>query len=102
VPSLSEGTPLVVLEAMTAGVPLVATPVGGIPEQVQHGRDALLVPPADPCALADAVVDLLKNRNRAQHLADAARCRVAVCASHQAMIEQTLAIYAASLVDGER
>jgi len=97
VPSLSEGTPLVVLEAMTAGVPLVATAVGGIPEQVRHGRDAVLVPPADAGALAAAVVDLLNDPPQARRLADAARCRMAVCGSHDTMMEQTLAIYSAAL-----
>ena len=41
IPSLSEGTPLVVLEAMFAGVPIVASAVGGIPEQVGDGREAV-------------------------------------------------------------
>ena len=97
VPSLSEGTPLVVLEAMTEGVPLVATAVGGIPEQVSDGRDALLVPPADSRALASAVVDLLNDRARARSLADAARWRVTVCASYEQMLEHTLTIYSAAL-----
>jgi len=58
VPSISEGTPLVVLEAMQAGVPVVASTAGGIPEQIAHDRECLLVPPGDPQAIADAVVRL--------------------------------------------
>jgi glycosyltransferase involved in cell wall biosynthesis len=54
-PSVSEGTPLCILEAMRAALPVVATRVGGIPEIVEQGLSALLVPPADPEALAEAL-----------------------------------------------
>ena len=60
-PSHSEGCPNVLLEAMAAGVPVVATAVGGVPEVVTHGRDAILVKKYDPAGLASAAVDLLKN-----------------------------------------
>src|SRR5437870_4014410 len=52
--SRTEGTPIVLFEAMAAGTPIVATAVGGVPDVVSS-REALLVPPDDPCALADAV-----------------------------------------------
>lgn len=55
-PSLSEGTPLCILEAMRAGLPVVATAVGGIPEIVETGRSAFLVPPGNPQALAEAIL----------------------------------------------
>ncbi|MHB1652423.1 MAG: glycosyltransferase [Desulfitobacteriaceae bacterium] len=58
-PSLSEGMGLVLLEAMQAGVPIVASAVGGIPEVVRHGQDGLLVPPGDPTALAKTCASLL-------------------------------------------
>lgn len=55
-PSLSEGTPLSILEAMRAGLPVVATRVGGIPEIVEDGRSAFLVPSGNPQALAEALL----------------------------------------------
>ena len=53
-PSLREGLPFAVLEAMSAGLPVVATRVGGVPEAVAEGVTGLLVPADDPDALADA------------------------------------------------
>ncbi len=55
----SEGIPLAVLEYMAAGLPVVATRVGGLPELVQEGVNGFLVPPRDPSALADALGRLL-------------------------------------------
>lgn len=60
-PSHSEGCPNVLLESMAAGVPVVATAVGGIPEVVTSGRDALLVKKQDSEALASATVQILKD-----------------------------------------
>ncbi len=97
VPSRSEGSPLVVLEAMTAGIPLVATTVGGIPDQVRHGRDGLLVPPEDPEALAEAIRTLLEDPILACRLADSARRRVSLRFSHRAMIHQLESVYARAL-----
>ena len=60
-PSYTEGLPLVILEAMAAGLPVVATPVGGIPEVVIHRETGLLVPVEDVSALGDAILRLLQN-----------------------------------------
>ena len=58
-PSLYEGLPLAALEAMAAGKPVVATDIGGLDEIVRHGESGLLVPPADPEALAGAIRSIL-------------------------------------------
>ncbi len=72
-PSYSEGTPNVLLESMAAGVPVVATAVGGIPELASDGRHALLVPAANPVALADALQKLLQSPDLRNELAQNAR-----------------------------
>jgi glycosyltransferase involved in cell wall biosynthesis len=71
--SLSEGSPNVLLEAMAAGVPVVATKVGGIPEIAKDQEHALLVPPCDPASMAKAIDALLSNSGAADRLATAAR-----------------------------
>ncbi|MBX9580760.1 MAG: glycosyltransferase [Gemmataceae bacterium] len=60
-PSFTEGLPNVALEASAAGVPVVATAVGGTPEVVADGETGLLVPPGDPAALAGSLLHLLRD-----------------------------------------
>jgi glycosyltransferase involved in cell wall biosynthesis len=59
-PSHTEGLPVVLLEAFAAGVPAVATAVGGIPEVIEEGKSGYLVPPGDPPALARRILDVLR------------------------------------------
>lgn len=73
--SRREGTPLVLFEAMAAGVPIVATKVGGVPDVVSS-REALLVPPEEPGALADALRSVRERPDRAQRRAERARERL--------------------------
>lgn len=75
-PSHEEGFSNVVLEAMSAGKPVVATTVGGIPEAVVHGETGLLVPPRDPARLAEALRTLLRDPARAREMGEAGRRRV--------------------------
>jgi len=62
-PSLSEGLPVTILEAMASGIPIVATNVGGIPELIKNGENGILVPPMDVPALSRAIVRLLTMDN---------------------------------------
>ncbi|HSS75166.1 MAG TPA: glycosyltransferase [Thermoanaerobaculia bacterium] len=76
VPSTYEGMPLVVLEAMAAGVPVVASAVSGIPEVVVDGETGWLVPPEDPRALRQALEDVLARPEEARRRGEAGRRRV--------------------------
>jgi glycosyltransferase involved in cell wall biosynthesis len=77
-PSYEEGLPLALLEAMASGVPVVATPVGGVAEVARHEVEALLVPPQDVHALAQAIERILGDPALANRLAGAARKRAEV------------------------
>ncbi len=67
-PSLTEGIPLALLEAMASGLPAIATAVGGVPEIVTHDENGVLVPAGDPRALLEAIVDLLDRGEKRQQL----------------------------------
>lgn len=73
--SRTEGCPIVLFEAMAAGVPIVAANVGGVPD-VLSSKEARLVPPEDPAALAEAIRDVYRDRGGAALRADAARARL--------------------------
>jgi glycosyltransferase involved in cell wall biosynthesis len=73
--SRTEGTPIVLLEAMASNVPVVATRVGGVPDVVTEG-EALLVPPEDPAAIAAALVSVRENAGDARARASQAAARV--------------------------
>jgi glycosyltransferase involved in cell wall biosynthesis len=92
-PSLYEGFPLSVLEAMGSGLPVVASRVGGIPEMVTHGSDGLLVPPADATALADAIQLLLADDELRRSMGDAARERVRTCFSEASFVSSVSQLY---------
>jgi glycosyltransferase involved in cell wall biosynthesis len=92
-PSLEEGFPNAVLEAMAAGKPVVASLVGGIPEAVVHGTTGLLVPPGDPAALAEAILALLEDPVRAEAMGRAGRERVASRFGMDRMVRETERLY---------
>ncbi len=75
-PSILEGFPQVLLEALAAARPVVTTRINGVTEVVQHDTTGLLVPPRDPAALASAVTSLLKDKGLARRLAQAGRTLV--------------------------
>lgn len=76
--SRSEAFPLAVLEAMAAGLPVIATSVGGVPEQIEHLRTGVLVPPDDPAAIAAWILRLRCEPELRSRLGRAAAERVAV------------------------
>jgi glycosyltransferase involved in cell wall biosynthesis len=96
-PSLYEGMPLSILEAMGAGLPVVATDVDGTPEAVVDGETGLLVPPADPAALASAVNRLLGDRALAQRMGRNGRARAEAHFSETALIDRLGRVYGAVL-----
>ena len=75
-PSHSEGSPNVLLEAMAAGLPIVATAVGGVPEIVTNEKQALLIEKHNPLALAQAIGRLLRDANLQGTLAQGARLSI--------------------------
>lgn len=92
-PSLWEGLSNVILEAMAAGKPVVATEVGGIPEVVKDGETGLLVPPKDPDALARAIVKLLQNKELAKRMGRAGKKRVKEHFTIERTVAQTEKLY---------
>lgn len=71
--SWTEGLPVIVLETLAAGVPVVATAVGGTPEVVQDGLTGYLVPPGDPAALARRIRDVLADETRRRSMGERGR-----------------------------
>lgn len=92
-PSDSEGIGLAVMEAMAAGLPVVATEVGGVPEVVSDGQTGLLVPPRQPKLLAQAIVRLLVDPDLAKSMGIAGQDRVGALFDAKVMAEKTVAVY---------
>ena len=92
-PSIWEGFGLVLLEAMAAGRPVVASRVATIPEVVVDGETGLLVPPGDPVALAEALAELAHDPERAQRLGEAGRDRLRQQFSIEKMVGDTELLY---------
>ncbi len=93
VPSRDEGFSLVILEAMTCEVPVVATRVGGIPSVALDGVTGLLVPSEDVSALARALIRLLENSKEAQEMGRAGRERARRHFPLETMLERTFSRY---------
>lgn len=92
-PSLDEGIPMAILEAMALGRPVVATAVGGVPEIIRHRATGLLVKAKDEQALADACLELALNRDWAQTLGARARRVVEEEFSHERNGHNLMEVY---------
>lgn len=101
-PSRHEGMPLAALEAMDAGLPVVATDVIGTSEVVDDGRTGLLVPPKDPAALATALGTLLADPDLRRRFGEAGRRRYVEHFTSARMAAQTVAVYERALADRTR
>jgi glycosyltransferase involved in cell wall biosynthesis len=92
-PSHEEGFSNVLLESMAAGRAIVTTNVGGNPEAVVHGETGWLVPPGQPVLMAEKIMDLLRESNKADLWGKRGKDRVVKHFSHQKMIDKHLALY---------
>ena len=101
-PSLSEGVPLALLEAMLAARPVIATAVGEVPTVLAGGRAGVLVPAGDATALAGALGDLLSDPARASHLGAAGAQRATDEYSFDRMMQRYRTIYGALLSSAHR
>jgi len=92
-PSLYEGLPNVVLEAMASGLPVIATSVDGTPEAVVHRETGFLVPPCQPEPLERVILDLLNNRHQMKQMGKAGRKRVQCLFSLDQQVGQFIQLY---------
>jgi len=99
-PSHSEGSPFVLLEAMAAKVPIVATAVGGVPEMVTDEESALLSPPGNPHALAAAIARVLGDSQLAKRLTANAYALVTSTFAPETQVRSLIELYRSILKDG--
>ncbi|MBI4309297.1 MAG: glycosyltransferase family 4 protein [Candidatus Omnitrophica bacterium] len=92
-PSLQEGLGLSVMEAQAAGIPVVASDVGGLPDLIEDGKTGLLAPPGNSDALAQKIIMMLKGPQRASAMAAAAKEQVAAKFSLEQMTSETVNFY---------
>lgn len=98
-PSLSEGIPMALLEALAIARPVVATRVGGIPEVIEHGVNGLLVDPEDTSLLARSIRELIEDRSKAIGLGKAGRVRIEREFSANLMADRMMDMYRSLLED---
>jgi len=89
----TEGLGVALLDAMSYGIPAIGTRVGGIPDIIEDDVSGLLVPPADPQALAEAIERVARDPAYAQRLADAGRERLRTHFSWDVITKQWDAVY---------
>ncbi len=92
-PSRKEGLPYVIMEAMSAGVPVVATQVGGIPDLIENGVDGILCKPGHPAELAAAMAKLATDETLRNKLGTSASEKMCLRFRFQNMIDRTITLY---------
>ena len=92
-PSLWEGFPIALLSAMAAGLPVIVTPVGGVPEVVKDGINGVIVPAGDPAALAAAIRRIHEDPVGASVLGGAAAATIRERYSHRTTAHRIMEIY---------
>ncbi|RJQ27156.1 glycosyltransferase [Candidatus Parcubacteria bacterium] len=97
--SHEEGFSNAILESMAAGLPVVATKVGGNPEAVIDGCTGWLVPPGNPNAMADKIIDLLKNPQKIKRFGKNGRKRAESCFSMEKMVQKHVELYEGRMTD---
>lgn len=90
-----EGLPITILEAMASGLPVVASDVTGVKEEVIHQHTGLTVPPKNPVALFEALLDLLRDEQKASTMGRRGRVRAEKLFTLERMARETIAIYEA-------
>ncbi len=93
IPSLKEGFPMIILEAMAMAKPIVATRIDGITEQITDKVNGILVPPKDPSALAKAIIKVINDKELARTIGLAARKKVEQEFSVEKMVSETEKVY---------
>jgi glycosyltransferase involved in cell wall biosynthesis len=101
-PSFDEGIPMTILEAMAAGLPVVATAVGGIPQVVMDGETGILVPPHSSDSIVTALSALYDDRKLASRMGTAGRRRVQERFDSGAMVDSYERLYLSLLSKGAR
>ncbi len=92
-PSLMEGLGLSVMEAQAAGIPVVVSNVGGLPDLVTQGKTGLLTTPKDIKGLAQGIINMLKDPQAAAHMAQAARTHIETKCTADVMVDRTIKVY---------
>ncbi len=100
-PSRQEGLGLSVMEAQAAGLPVVASKVGGLPTLIDDGVTGLLVPPENPDVLAEAILLLLRNKDKAREMGERARSFIQKEFSAERMVEETIKVYREMVIRGK-
>lgn len=93
-PSYNEGLPVSILEAMAAGLPVISTNIGGIPEQIDHKASGFIIKPGDTESLLNHIKFLLENEDARKQLGEAAKYKVDKSFSLNVIGDEILNMYA--------